>query len=64
MSSIDLLFPHQRETLAPASMGAQDVVQLPLASSYSALLRLPLSGLAGRTLDRADVASAAILGYN
>jgi hypothetical protein len=35
-----------------------------LVSSYAALLRPPLSGLAGNTLERADVASVAILGYN
>jgi hypothetical protein len=35
-----------------------------LVSSYAALLTPPLSGLAGNTLERADVASVAILGYN
>lgn len=35
-----------------------------LASTYAALLTSPLSGLAGNTTERADVASVAILGYN
>jgi hypothetical protein len=33
-------------------------------SSYEALLTLPLSRLVGKTPERADVASVAILGYN
>lgn len=34
------------------------------ASSYGALLTFPLSRLASRTLERADVESVAVLGYN
>jgi hypothetical protein len=48
--------------IAPMDNGP--VAAVTLASSYLALLTSPLSILAGNTLDRADVASVAILGYN
>ncbi|MBN3796619.1 MULTISPECIES: hypothetical protein [Burkholderia] len=41
--------------------GAQDE---PRVTSYQAVLQEPMTSLVGNTIDRPDVASVAILGYN
>ncbi|CAB3804476.1 hypothetical protein GCM10011400_64740 [Paraburkholderia caffeinilytica] len=54
----------QRQVVGIAHRKDQSCAAVALASSYVALLTSPLSSLVGSTLERADVASVAILGYN
>lgn len=64
MLSIELLFPSHQNAAARPYQYDPDSLSLASASSYEALLTLPLSRLVAKTPERADVASVAILGYN
>ncbi|SOE98300.1 hypothetical protein SAMN05446635_6270 [Burkholderia sp. OK233] len=59
-----LLHSSYRQVVSIAHRNVQSCAAVAPASSYAALLTSPLSSLVGSTLERADVASVAILGYN
>ncbi|MFL9981826.1 hypothetical protein [Paraburkholderia sediminicola] len=60
----ELSHSSHRQVVSIARRNVQRSVAVAPASSYAALLTSPLSSLVGSTLERADVASVAILGYN
>jgi hypothetical protein len=63
MLHTELLHSSQQQVVNIAHRNVQGCAAVALASSYVALLTSPLSSL-GSTLERVDVASVAILGYN
>jgi hypothetical protein len=64
MLHTELLHSSQQQVVNIAHRNVQGCAAVALASSYVALLTSPLSSLVGSTLERVDVASVAILGYN
>jgi hypothetical protein len=63
MNALSTKVPSRALTTAGARSAAKESRETPL-TAYASLLKGPVAMLAGNVLDRSDVTSIAILGYN